>query len=82
MTVLTPRQCEILQLLANGFNYKEIGIILEISPHTIKNHMYDIGLRLGTSGHMQAVMYAASLGLVDLAIAQKSVASRVKSNLY
>lgn len=76
-TMLTPRQIEILQLLANGYNYKEISAMLGITMHTIKNHMWNIGLRMNTTGQVQSIMYAAHIGLIDLELAQLSVKSIV-----
>jgi two-component system response regulator DegU len=79
MTVLTSRQCEILQLVANGFDYSEISLILNISYHTIKNHMSEINRRLNTTHRVEAIIYAAYLGLIDLDIAQTMVKSRIQS---
>ncbi len=38
---LTPRQIEILQLIAQGFTTKEIAVKLNLSTQTVKNNIYD-----------------------------------------
>lgn len=76
--MLTERQIEVLQLFANGHNYKGAALALDISPQTIKNHMCDIYSRLGVSGQMQAVMYGAYLGLIDLEQAKAEAAKKAK----
>ena len=77
--MLTPRQTEILQLLANGNSHRQIALNLGISKDTIKNHMHDIGNRLGTQGRVEAIMYAAYLGIIDLELSQQIVKSTVES---
>lgn len=57
----TPRQCEILALLAKGKSNKEIARILAVSAHTIKNHLAKLYLRLGVSNRTQAVMKAGEV---------------------
>ena len=79
MTVLTPRQKEILQLVTNGFSYREIGLILDIRHDTVKNHVSEINRRLGVSNRVESIIYAAYLGLIDLEIATLSVLSRIQS---
>lgn len=40
LDLFTPRKVEILQLILNGYGEPEICIMLEITPGTLKNHMY------------------------------------------
>jgi DNA-binding NarL/FixJ family response regulator len=61
---LTPRQLEILRLVAQGFSNKELAERLYLSEHTIKYHMGEIFQRLHLKHRDQAVNYAISRGLI------------------
>ena len=61
---LTPRQREIVQLLAEGKSAKEIGAILDISSRTVESHKYKIMEDLGLKTSAQLVQYAISQRLV------------------
>ena len=61
--LLTPRQTEILALVAGGLLYKEIGDRLAISEAAVKYHMSEITARLQLDNKAQAVAFAARLGL-------------------
>lgn len=63
---LTPRQREVLQLLAEGKSAKEIGGILDISPRTVETHKYKMMDDLGVKTNAQLVQYAIRHGLVSL----------------
>ncbi len=63
---LTPREGEVLKLLAKGFTFDEIGGVLEISSHTVTTHVRHIYRKLEVSSRSQAVYEAANLGLLDL----------------
>jgi two-component system, NarL family, nitrate/nitrite response regulator NarL len=52
---LTPRQREVLGMVARGATNKEIAQILQIAPHTVKNHLGQIFERLGAANRAQAV---------------------------
>jgi DNA-binding NarL/FixJ family response regulator len=60
---LTPRQREILQLLAEGKSAKEIGAILGISSRTVETHKYQMMEVLGLKTSAQLVHHALKLGL-------------------
>lgn len=62
--LLTPRQGEILGLVAGGLTYKEVGDKLGISEAAIKYHMGEITARLQLENKSQAVAFAARQGLV------------------
>jgi two-component system NarL family response regulator len=62
---LTPRQVEILQLVAEGIPYKEIAERLCLSDHTIKYHIGEIMLRLHLKNRSQVLAYAARSGLLN-----------------
>lgn len=55
---LTPREVEILELIAKGLNNREIGERLFLSLHTIKNHVHKILQKLQVSRRSDAVKYA------------------------
>lgn len=61
---LTPRQIEILQLVAQGLSNKELAERLCVSEHTIKYHLGAIFQRLHLKNREQAAEYAIKKGLV------------------
>jgi DNA-binding NarL/FixJ family response regulator len=63
---LTPREREILELLAQGLANKQIALELEISEHTVKFHISSIYAKLGATNRMEAVRMGLQLGLVTL----------------
>ena len=62
--VLTPRQREVLQLIAEGRTMKEVASILHISPRTAESHKYEIMQVLGLETTAALVQYAVRLKLV------------------
>ena len=56
---LTPRQQEVLALVAQGMSYKQVGAKLGLSPHTVKYHMAEILQQLHLENRAQALAYAA-----------------------
>ncbi len=60
---LTPREREILRLVADGLSYKEVGAALNLSENTIKYHMGEILRRLHLKNREQVVAYALRSGL-------------------
>jgi two-component system, NarL family, nitrate/nitrite response regulator NarL len=63
---LTPREMEVLQLVAEGLTNRRIAGRLGISEHTAKFHVNAILGKLGASSRSEAVAQAARLGLVLL----------------
>ena len=63
---LTPREREILDLLAEGFTMHQIGRRLGISTRTVETHVAKIYRKLRYGLGVQAVSRAASLGLIEL----------------
>ena len=61
---LTPREQEVLQLLAQGLSNKLIAARLGISDHTVKFHVNAILGKLGAQSRTEAIAQAARLGLV------------------
>ncbi len=63
---LTPREQEVMRLLAEGSSPKEIAERLCISPKTVENHRANIMKKLDIHSTMELVRYAARLGLIDV----------------
>ncbi len=63
---LTPREQEVLALLAEGLSNKEIASRLDISDHTAKFHVNSILQKMGAQKRVEAVVRAARLGIIDL----------------
>lgn len=63
---LTPRQREILQLLAEGRSAKEIAAALAISPRTVEYHKYQIMEAHGLHSTAELVHFAIKRGLVTI----------------
>ena len=63
---LTPRETEILELLAQGLANKQIALYLEISEHTVKFHISSIYAKLSATNRMEAVRMGLQLGLITL----------------
>jgi DNA-binding NarL/FixJ family response regulator len=59
---LTPRQVEVLTLVASGFTYKEVGARLHLAERTIKYHMGEIIRRLHMENRAQVIAYARRMG--------------------
>jgi two-component system, NarL family, response regulator YdfI len=63
---LTPRETELLQMLAEGLPNKEIAKALGISEHTVKFHLSSIFGKLGAMSRTEAVAIGIRRGLVML----------------
>jgi DNA-binding NarL/FixJ family response regulator len=61
---LTPRQREVLQLIAEGRRMKEIAATLQLSTRTVETHKYQMMQALGVDSTAALVRYAIQLGLV------------------
>lgn len=61
---LTPREREVLALLAEGLALKLVAARLGISEHTVKTHVGSLYEKLGASSRAEAIMEAARRGLV------------------
>ena len=61
---LTPRELQVLQLLAAGLGNKEIASRLEISEHTVKFHVAAIMGELGAASRTEAVTLGIRHGLI------------------
>jgi DNA-binding NarL/FixJ family response regulator len=61
---LTPREQEVLRLLAEGLPNKNIALQLGVSEHTVKFHINAIFSKLGVQSRTEAVVKAMKLGLI------------------
>jgi DNA-binding NarL/FixJ family response regulator len=62
---LSPREREVLDLIAGGSTNREIAAALHLSPHTIKEHTSTLYRKLGARNRAEAVQRAQRLGLSD-----------------
>lgn len=63
---LTPRELEVLQLLAQGYSNKEIATRLFISEPTVKTHLRSVFSKLDVLSRTEAIAVASQRGLVKL----------------
>jgi DNA-binding NarL/FixJ family response regulator len=61
---LTPRESELLRMIAKGFTFETIGTLLDISPHTVVAHVKKIYRKLAVHSRSEAVYEAGQLGLL------------------
>ena len=69
--ILTPREQQVLRLLAEGLSTKKIAEQLFISPKTVKNHRSNIMSKLDLHSAIELVRYTAKSGLTDVNLWQK-----------
>ncbi|HZR95502.1 MAG TPA: LuxR C-terminal-related transcriptional regulator [Gaiellaceae bacterium] len=62
--LLTPRQAQVLRLLAGGRSTEQMAEELGVAPDTIRNHVRGIFRRLGVHSRLEAVIEAHARGLV------------------
>jgi DNA-binding NarL/FixJ family response regulator len=60
MRLLTKREEDVVRLLAEGLQNREIAQELNLSEHTIKNHLFHIFDKLGVSSRVELILYAVS----------------------
>jgi two-component system NarL family response regulator len=61
---LTPRELEVLRLLAQGKSNKAIGITLSVSEVTVKSHVQSIFRKLNAASRTEAIAVARRKGLL------------------
>lgn len=66
LALLTPRECEVLGLVAQGKSNRQVANSLDISEKTVKNHLSAIFSKVGASDRTQAVVFGIRGGLVPL----------------
>lgn len=63
--ILTPRETEIVKLIAEAHSSKDIAELLVISPKTVERHRANILRKLGMSDRVELTRYAVRRGLVE-----------------
>jgi DNA-binding NarL/FixJ family response regulator len=64
LPVLTSRQCEVLQLLAEGRSMKEVGAILKLTARTVAFHKYRMMEQLRVRSSAELIRFAVKHGVV------------------
>jgi two-component system response regulator NreC len=64
-TILSPRETEVLKLMALGHTNREIGEQLSLSVRTVETHRAHIQQKLGLSSRPELTRYALANGLID-----------------
>ena len=62
--MLTPREIEIVKMIASGLRNKAVADRLSISEGTVKIHLHNIYEKLGVDGRLELVLFAQEKGLV------------------
>jgi DNA-binding NarL/FixJ family response regulator len=62
---LTPREIEVLRLIAAGHTAKEAARHLEIAPKTADNHIQSLYSKIGVTTRAAAALYALERGMVQ-----------------
>jgi DNA-binding NarL/FixJ family response regulator len=61
--MLTPREIDIVRMVATGLRNKQIAEALSISEGTVKIHLHSIYAKLGVSGRVELTLYARNHAL-------------------
>ena len=69
---LTPKEREVLELLARNLSNKEIGLAMQVGEETIKWHVKNLFAKLDAGTRKQVVQRARILGLLDGRTARQS----------
>jgi DNA-binding NarL/FixJ family response regulator len=64
-TLLSPRESEVLELIARGYAYAEIARLQGVTIHTIQSHIKNLYAKLAVHSRSEAVFEATRLGLLD-----------------
>jgi DNA-binding NarL/FixJ family response regulator len=64
LPVLSPREQEVLELIARGFSYSEISKLRHISVHTVQTHIKNLYAKLAVHSKSEAVYEATRIGLL------------------
>ncbi len=63
---LTPREQEVMHLMANNLTAKQIAKKLHISQHTVRSHQANIYEKIGVKSKGDLIIYAAKIGLIEI----------------
>ena len=66
MSILTPRELAVVQLLGSGCTYEQVAVRLGVSLHTVVTHIKNAYRKLDVHNGRAAVMRAARLGLIQI----------------
>ncbi len=58
MRLLTPREGEVVHLLAEGLSTREISLKVGVTEHTIRNYLSNIYDKVGVSSRVELALYA------------------------
>ena len=61
---LTPREIEVLGLIAAGHTTKEVARLLDIAPKTADNHIQNLYSKIGVASRAGAALFALERGMV------------------
>jgi len=64
-STLTPREIDILKLIAKGYTTKEIASEIYLSPHTVNTHRKNMMKKLGVNSATELLIYAINEGLLS-----------------
>src|SRR5205807_2474361 len=67
MSVLTPREEDVVRLVAEGMKNREISLKLNVSEHTVRNYLFRVFDKLGVSNRVELVLYALTGADEDVA---------------
>ena len=62
--LLTDREKEVLQLLAEGKSNKEVASVLNLSPHTVESHRTNLMQKLNLHNTAEIVLYAVRKNII------------------
>ncbi len=63
-SLLTPRETEVLELIARGYSYAEIARLQAVSKHTVQSHIKNLYSKLAVHSRSEAVFEASRMGLL------------------
>jgi len=63
--LLTPREREILQMLAEGKSNKHIATVLDLSLYTVETHRRNLQDKLNLHGFAELILYAVRKGIIS-----------------
>ena len=63
---LSRRELQVLQMICQGVSIGEAAARLQLSPHTVRNHLKGVYRKLGVRGRVEAAAYAIRRGLVTV----------------
>lgn len=71
MSILTPRELEVVRLLGSGCTYEQVALRLGVSPHTVVSHIKNAYRKLNVHSAAAAVMQAARLRLIQIDLGEE-----------